>query len=689
MRHCKNSGTLDITDKNEQGWWSVKLRTKFISGIGISVVAAMLVLTLVVNHYVAEMIDSKEADYNRLLESAVEAQMEAQLDSARMSVQTIANNLRVQELFAERDREQLQEELMPVYETLQEEVAQIQFHLPDSTAFLRLHMPENYGDSLRDFRFTVNEANETLEIVEGLEEGRGGYGFRVVVPMFYQGQHTGSVEYGSGFGDVFLQEIKDNFGGEYFIYTLTEESLSWLEDGDGEEEGFMAATVATDEWQLELPYIDRIAAGEMVTLISDNERESVILMPYTDYQGNVGGYIKAVVDRSAILGYSQQIQQISYILSGVIALLLALAMYLFLRKAILKPLSDLQGTIGEVESGDFTVACRKHSQDEIGQLADSFNNMVGTVREILEDVKNASDAVSASSKALTETSAQNTRASEEVARAVEDIAAGATDQAERTESGSTKASQLGEQIESNTKLMEALTQSSKEVFVNIQQGIEEIQNISESYQTTNEAMQDIQQGIRQTDGSADKISEASRVISAIAEQTNLLALNAAIEAARAGEAGRGFAVVAEEIRKLAEESNESTRQIDAVVAELSQNSKEAVSRIEKGFEDLEKLQEAIEKSRKVYEQIETATETNRTNRDELDRSMQEMEVMKNEILDALQGLAAIAEENSASTEEVSASVEEQTASMAEIADASENLESLATRLRELVQRFKA
>ena len=664
----------------------MKLRTKFISGIAVIVIAAVLVLTLVVNHYVGEMIQSKEADYNRLLESAVDAQMQAQLDSARMSVLTIARNTRVQQLFADRDRDQLVEELLPVYETLQEEVAQIQFHMPNSDSFLRLHMPENFGDSLSDFRFTVNEANETQEIVEGLEEGRGGYGFRVVVPMFYQGQHTGSVEYGSGFDDTFLQELKYEFGGEYFIYTMTDDSVSWVDD---EEEGFLASTMASDEWQMELPYLDQVQTGEMVSLISDNETESVLLFPYRDYQGNVGGYIKAVVDRSAVLGYSQQIQQISYMLSAGIAVLLALVMFLFLRKAILKPLSDLQGTIKEVEDGDFTVACKKHSEDEIGQLADSFNNMVATVRGILGDVKQASDAVSTSSKSLSETSLQNTRASEEVARAVEDIASGATDQAERTENGSTKATQLGEQIEVNTKLMEALKQSSKEVFANIQQGMAEIRNISDSYQTTDQAMQDVHQGIRQTDDSAKKISEASRVIAAIAEQTNLLALNAAIEAARAGEAGKGFAVVAEEIRKLAEESNESTRKIDIVVAELSQNSKGAVQTIEKGFEDLSKLQEAIDKSRQVYEKIETATETNRINRDELDQSMKDMEVMKNEILDALQGLAAIAEENSASTQEVSASVEEQTASMAEISEASESLESLAFRLRELVQQFKA
>ncbi|SDY62563.1 methyl-accepting chemotaxis protein [Tindallia californiensis] len=663
----------------------MKLRTKFISGIGISIVVAMLALTIAINHRVGEMIDSVESDYNQLLESAVYAQMDAQLDSARMSVLTIANNTRIQALFAERDREQLSEELMPVYEILKDEVAQIQFHLPNSDSFLRLHMPENYGDSLRDFRFTVNEANEKKEIVEGLEEGRGGYGFRVVVPMFYQGRHTGSVEYGSDFGTRFLQDLKEDYGGDYFIYSLTDDSVSWVE---GQEESFLASTASSDEWQPELSYRDNLEAGETVSLRSESEKESILMIPYYDYQGNVGGYIKVVTDRSTILGYYQQIYRVSYIISASVAILLALAMFLLLRKSILRPLQDLRESIQKVETGDFTVACKKHSRDEIGQLADSFNHMVETVREIIGNVKKASEAVSKSSRSLTETSDQNTRASEEVAKAVEDIASGATDQAERTEEGSAKAALLGEQIEGNTKLMEALKNSSREVFLSIQEGIQEIRNISESYETTDQAMQEVHQGIQQTDESAEKISQASHVITAIAEQTNLLALNAAIEAARAGEAGKGFAVVAEEIRELAEQSSRSTRQIDEVVNELNQNSRSAVERIEKGFEDLAKLQEAVKKSKAVYERIDVATEANQQNRSHLDNSMKEMESMKTDIMDTLQSLAAIAQENSASTEEVSASVEEQTASIAEVSNASDHLQNLSIQLYEMVQRFK-
>ncbi|MFA5537529.1 MAG: cache domain-containing protein, partial [Bacillota bacterium] len=394
-----------------------KLSTKIVSGIGIGIVAGLLALSLIVNYYISTMINTMEKDYNQLLFETVNAQMDSQLDSAKMSVLSLANNVRVQELFANRDREQLMVELLPVYDVLKEDVAQIQFHLPDSTAFLRLHMPDSYGDSLRDFRFTVNEANAKRQIVEGLEEGRAGYGFRVVVPMFYQGIHTGSVEYGSDFGLAFLNNLKNRYDSDYFIYTWGGESVAWVEDG-GNEGGFVAATVATDEWSVEGAHAEEIKAGKMVSLLSPDKKKSVLIIPYYDYQGNVGGYVKSVIDRSAVLGYTIQVQKVLFALSVIIAFLLLIAIYLYIRFEVVKPLTQLQNTIKEVESGklgvEFKYKSNKDNKDEIGLLGASFNKMVETLKEVIEDVKDASHQVANSAQSLAETSHHNTAAAEEV-----------------------------------------------------------------------------------------------------------------------------------------------------------------------------------------------------------------------------------------------------------------------------------
>lgn len=665
----------------------MRLSTKSMIGIGVCVVIALAIFTGIISTYEGKIISSSEDNYNQLLQAAVNSQMEAQLDSARMSVLTISNNTRIQELFANRDRQQLLIELSAIYETLKEDVSQIQFHLPDSTAFLRLHMPENYGDSLKDFRFTVNEANAKLQIVEGLEEGRGGYGFRVVVPMYYLGQHTGSVEYGSTFGDVFLKNLQNRFAGEYFIYTLTEESLSWLEN-NSDETGYISSTTETDQWQVELPYVDQIKSGKTISLVSADEKNSILLIPYTDYKGDVGGYIKAVADRGTIMAHSKQLQTTLIFGSCGIAIFLSVIIYLFIRSAVIKPILQLKDKFKSVENGDFTVKWERKSEDEIGQLSESFNNMVATFREILRNLQDASEKVSRSSSDLAETSHQNTAASEEVAKAVDGIADGAMDQTEKIEMGSNNVKVLGEQIEKNTKSMDELSLSIAQVFTNTQSGMDEVESLNNIYQQTDSAMQDVQTGVLQTAESTKKISESSKMIASISAQTNLLALNASIEAARAGEAGKGFAVVADEIRKLAEESNSSTKIIDSVVEELSKSSDQAVETLKSSFTALVELQKAVEKIRAVYKQIEQATEVNHTSCEELNLSMKDMEKMKEEILNALQTLALIAESNSAATEEVSASVEEQTASMADITNASENLKELAVKLGQMVSRYK-
>ena len=326
--------------------------------------------------------------------------------------------------------------------------------------------------------------------------------------------------------------------------------------------------------------------------------------------------------------------------------------------------------------------------DEIGLLGQGFQSITVNLKQALLEVGNASESIASTSEELSATTEETAASAMEVSKTSEEIAKGAMDQAHNTEVGSTKAIGLGNIIEEDLLAMEELSMATGNVNKVVEEGLTEIEDLYEQIQISAKASQDILGIVMETNESAKKIGDASNIISSIAEQTNLLALNAAIEAARAGDAGRGFAVVAEEIRKLAEESTSSTVSINQVVKELQDNSQSAVRTMGEVGEIVNVQTEKAVSSRDKYIQITRAMSEAKEKVNILNESSKKMGQMKDDILNTLENLSAIAEENSAATEEVTASMEEQSAAVEEIAHASESLAHLAEDLQNIIVRFK-
>lgn len=201
-------------------------------------------------------------------------------------------------------------------------------------------------------------------------------------------------------------------------------------------------------------------------------------------------------------------------------------------------------------------------------------------------------------QSLTDISQQSAAATEEVAKAIEEIARSTSDQARDTENGAASAEELGLLIENDQQNLVELNKSAELVERMKDEGSLAISELIERTRERDSYDRLIKEGILKTNDSAEKINSASQVIQSIADQTNLLALNAAIEAARAGEQGMGFAVVAEEIRKLAEQSSSSTKEIDQVVRELQANSKRAVEIMDKSTEIAKMQEESVNITRR-------------------------------------------------------------------------------------------
>lgn len=333
------------------------------------------------------------------------------------------------------------------------------------------------------------------------------------------------------------------------------------------------------------------------------------------------------------------------------------------------------------------VAVLTSRNDEFGILGQVIKATNVNLKEILNRLLQTASQVTNTSQNLNYISQQSAQAVEGVAKSIEQIARSATEQVNDIENGVSQITALGDIIEKDQRYLNDLNNSAKIVKEMEDEGSIAIIELIERTKERERYTERIQEGIIKTNQSAEKINSASQMIKAVADQTNLLSLNAAIEAARAGEAGRGFTVVAEEIKMLAEQTSNSTKEIDKVVKELQSNSQNAVDVIDKSSAIAKKQEDSVLITNERFKGIAKAIEKTEVIINKLNFSGQDMEKKKDQIIDILKNLACIAEGNAASTQQVSASTEEQTASMMEIAAASHGLSELVKELHQAIDRF--
>jgi len=222
-----------------------------------------------------------------------------------------AENPEIQEAFANQNRERLQALTLDSFNALEEKfgIRQYQYHLPPAQSFLRLHSLGNFGDDLSSFRATVVQVNQTQEGISGIEVGRGGVGLRGVQPVFYNGKHIGSVEFGLNIDSNFVIDLKEKYGNEWRIM-LNRESLelATLEDISLLTEGptpdlLVLGTTIQGNYQ-ELDVYPKILAGESLTSQILNENGQILLVasiPIKDHDNKIIGLVESIVDNTSII----------------------------------------------------------------------------------------------------------------------------------------------------------------------------------------------------------------------------------------------------------------------------------------------------------------------------------------------------------------------------------------------------
>ena len=379
---------------------------------------------------------------------------------------------------------------------------------------------------------------------------------------------------------------------------------------------------------------------------------------------------------------------------GIIFIVLTVIIIIFVSKSVATPINKLSECIQTMANYDMTLnekspaVIYSNNKDEIGDISRSLITVKETMKDTLTKINDIASQVSASSEELTATSEQSAMAAEDLSKVIQDISQGAMSQAEDMQKGTMAMDVMGEALKENDKEIQELNQTSEQVFNAKEKGLKSIQDLITATDKVKNSSKVVGEVIQNTNQSAIQISSASDMIKSIADQTNLLALNAAIEAARAGEAGKGFAVVAEEIRKLAEQSNQFTEEIKEIVSGLTTKTKQTVEMMEEVVQVVQEQSEKVEDTRSQFNVISNQLDNTKKSVDRLNKSGEELENTKDKLQEIIENLSALSQENAASAEESSATVEKQTASSQEIASASANLADMAQEMSEMISKFK-
>ncbi|MBN1039327.1 methyl-accepting chemotaxis protein [Clostridium botulinum] len=397
--------------------------------------------------------------------------------------------------------------------------------------------------------------------------------------------------------------------------------------------------------------------------------------------------VASVLSEKELFASVDKLMIMSLLITAVIVLVSAIII-VFVAKQMTSPLASLSDFSEEISLGNLTNKLEIDGEDEVAKVANGLNNTVFKLKEMISDISTSADEVMVVSNSLSLATSESLKGNEEVSKSMQEIAAGAVTQAQGASEASIVTGELIEEINEVFKkcnhminIVEKSSDISNSVSKGVKDAIDSIQNIAETNKLN---VQETEILLEQS----KEIGQIVDVISEISEQTNLLSLNAAIEAARAGEQGKGFAIVADEVRRLAEQSANSSKKIANLIS-MIQNQIEIISnKMETGTCE---VVSGVEKATLVgenFKEIERVFTTVINVADEVSKATNRMEKKASTTSDIINNVAAITEENSAATEQVTASNEEQIAFMHEIVDSTYKLEDLVNNLNNTVERFK-
>ena len=414
-------------------------------------------------------------------------------------------------------------------------------------------------------------------------------------------------------------------------------------------------------------------------------------IPLFDFEtGETVGMVFAGMQKEIVDSQIRQITMIIVALAVVLMIFCAVLIFMIVGK-MSKRLSIGVNALEEVAQGKLNFKFDDDSlrqTDEVGEICRAIKKLEENIgKDIIKNVISGSKELLEASDNLRNRTSITSEHVEQMEKAVNEIAIGAGSQAEETQSATENIILMGNMIEEAAGELDNLNHKARNLKAGGEAVMDVIRELQESNAKTGESIDIIYEQTNVTNESAQKIKEATALITNIAEETNLLSLNASIEAARAGEQGRGFAVVAAQIQKLAEQSNESARQIERIILSLIEDSDKSVITMNEVKEIMEQQSQNVMKTNEQVAQLVEEVEQSIGVIDEVSAKTAKINEARSSVVDTVQNLSAIAEENAASTEETSASVTEISGIINEIADEAHELKTISNQMDETMSMF--
>nr|WP_305120981.1 methyl-accepting chemotaxis protein [Saccharibacillus sp. JS10] len=357
-------------------------------------------------------------------------------------------------------------------------------------------------------------------------------------------------------------------------------------------------------------------------------------------------------------------------------------------RSMTKPINKLVRATQKVAEGDLTEEFVLNREDELGQLANSFNSMRGNLETLIHQISTSSKVFSTTAGHIHQSSNEIGASSQQVAlsmnsvnEGVSEVVVSINDSTSSIVETNDELSKVNNEVSDMQNTVHQVSSYSKDGQALVKQTLDQMNVIQEE-------MRSSQSAAAQLDARSNEISEFITVITHIASQTNLLALNASIEAAHVGEHGRGFAVVADEVKKLAEQSSNAANSITELIHSTQLDSRSVLTSIEQGNLAVEQGQEWISKMSDNFNIIFNGVSSFSIQIDQLKASLDKTDRSFDLITDSMQKISGITEEQSAGYEEVGAAIQEQSATMQEIAGAISKLSQMADELQASVHYFK-